>query len=368
MDFPANRNFSKQLDLRHGKVLLMQHTGTINSVNKQKWQALAAGFLDNNYQQSWEYSHVLAKMRRAKCEHVVIQAECEVIGIANIRIRSLPVIGSGIAYISGGPLTRMGNDGDMDRLARCLKVLQEEYVDKQRLALRILSPLGCPQWNEQATVVFTEAGFYKTDRSRSYRTFLLHINRSLDDIRSTCSKYWRRNLRRSEKKGFKITVGETPEHFQMVCLLYEKLLRRKKFNAELNAEFYADLQTQLCGNERFIAFTVEYEGIAVAGLLCSMIGDTCVPLILAADEEGLRNYAVYLLQWRSIEFAHERGLCYYDLGGIDPENNVGVYNFKKGLRGLDVQAPGPFESSSSDIRYAITKQAENLYRRLKKAA
>ncbi|MCH8822436.1 MAG: peptidoglycan bridge formation glycyltransferase FemA/FemB family protein [Planctomycetes bacterium] len=346
----------------------MQFSDTINPVKKDQWQALATRFLDNNYQQAWEYSHALAEMRSAKCEHVAIQSGEELIGLANIRIRSLPVIGGGIAYISGGPLTRFGNDDDVKRLEKCLKALQSEYVDKRGLALRILAPIGSPDWNEQATNVFEEAGFNTSDRTRSYRTFLLDINRSLGDIRATCSKYWRRNLRRAETKGFEITKGETSEHFRTVCCLYEQLLGRKKFSAELNAEFYADLQTQLTGDDRFIAFTVNHEGDAVAGLICSMIGNTCVPLILAADEEGLRNYAVYLLQWHSIEMAHERGQCYYDLGGIDPDKNVGVYNFKKGLRGLDVQAPGPFESSPSDIRYAIMRQAEDFYRRLKRAA
>ena len=346
----------------------MQCSDTINQLSKDQWQASATRFLDNNYQQAWEYSHALAEMRQAKCEHVAIQAEDELIGLANIRLRSLPVIGGGIVYISGGPLARFGNSDDIKRFARCLKALQSEYVDKRGLALRILAPVGNPDWNEQALKVFADSNFSITDRSRSYRTFLLDINRSLDDIRSTCSKYWRRNLRRAEAKGFEITEGDTSEHFKSVCNLYDKLLRRKKFSVELDAEFYADLQTQLKGNDRFIAFTVNYKGDAVAGLICSMLGDTSVPLILAADEEGLRNYAVYLLQWHSIEIAHERGQCYYDLGGIDPEKNIGVYNFKKGLRGLDVKAPGPFESSPSDIRYAITRQAENLYRWLKRAA
>ncbi|MHC4711620.1 MAG: GNAT family N-acetyltransferase [Planctomycetota bacterium] len=60
--------------------------------------------------------------------------------------------------------------------------------------------------------------------------------------------------------------------------------------------------------------------------------------------------------------AHERGLWYYDLGGIDPEGNVGVYNFKKGLRGLELWAPGPFESVPSIVRGVITHGAEDLYR------
>jgi ribosomal protein S18 acetylase RimI-like enzyme len=52
---------------------------------------------------------------------------------------------------------------------------------------------------------------------------------------------------------------------------------------------------------------------------------------------------------------------YYDLGGIDPAGNVGVYNFKKGLRGLDLSAPGPFEMVPSILKGALTHGAEDLY-------
>ena len=35
--------------------------------------------------------------------------------------------------------------------------------------------------------------------------------------------------------------------------------------------------------------------------------------------------------------------AYYDLGGIDPDGNPGVYHFKKGLGGLHATMAGPFE-------------------------
>jgi lipid II:glycine glycyltransferase (peptidoglycan interpeptide bridge formation enzyme) len=34
-----------------------------------------------------------------------------------------------------------------------------------------------------------------------------------------------------------------------------------------------------------------------------------------------------------IEWLKERGCHWYDLGGIDPENNPGVYHFKCGIAG-----------------------------------
>jgi hypothetical protein len=62
--------------------------------------------------------------------------------------------------------------------------------------------------------------------------------------------------------------------------------------------------------------------------------------------------------------AHLRGIRYYDLGGIDPQTRAGAYHFKKGLRGIDLWAPGPFESAPSALKAAFTHGAEDLYRHL----
>ena len=346
----------------------MTHPDMIRSVNRDDWVDLSHRFLDNNYQQLWAYSQALAERRHAECEHVAIDPGGELIGVASVRVRHLPVIGGGIAYVAGGPLTRLGRDDDIDRLAKCLTVLEAEYVQRRGLTLRILAPLGSPEWNNRASGSFDRTNFIPTDRSRNYRTFLIDIDRPLDDVRAGFSKYWRRNLRRADQREFVIRAGTTLEFFEELGPLYQRLRGRKQFQVELDADFYQSLQSQLTDDERFDALIVEHERQPVAGLVVSMLGDTCGPLVLAADESGLRNYAVYSLQWHSIVMAHERRLRYYDLGGIDAEGNAGVYNFKKGMRGLELCAPGPFESSPSGVLAAITSSAERIYKRLARAA
>ncbi len=80
------------------------------------------------------------------------------------------------------------------------------------------------------------------------------------------------------------------------------------------------------------------------------------------------SYAAYVLQWHSIITARERGLRLYDLGGIDPVANESVYNFKSGLRGRDVNAPGPYERRPTSVRSLLTHHAARAYRRFGRAA
>ncbi len=342
----------------------MHDKTAITAVTRERWRELAGRFLDHNYQHTWVYADAIAKRRRSVCEHVAITADGETLGLASVRVRTLTVVGSGIAYVAGGPLTRRGRDDDIDRLRRCLELLEHEYVTRRRLVLRVLAPLGSPEWNAKATAAFEEAGWIRAARCRSYRTFLLDISGPLDQVKAGCSKYWRRNLRRSQREPFVVRVGTTRELLDPLRDLYLRLLDRKLFRVNLDAEFYAGLQERLTDDERFLASLVELDGEPVAGVMVSLLGDTCIPLILATDETGLRGYAAYLLQWHSIITARERGARYYDLGGIDPDGNVGVYNFKKGLRGLDMCAPGPFERTPRGIRGALIRGAEGVYRRV----
>ena len=346
----------------------MHNSHAIDILTCGQWQDLSRRFRDDNYQQGWAYGRELAARHHAECEHVAVRSAGELLGVASVRLRRVPVVGGGIAYISSGPLTRMDRRDDIDRLTLCLDLLRIEYVEDRGLNLRILAPLGSPQWNDKARTAFERAGLRPGAPSRSYRTFLLDIDRPPEKIRAGCSKYWRRNLRRAESRPFTVRSGVERDLFEPIRALYAELRQRKRFHAPLDADFYTMLQQKLDGDERFVASLVECDGSPAAGLIVSMQGDTCVPLVLAADESGLRNYAVYLLQWRSIDEARQRGMRYYDLGGIDPEENEGVYNFKKGLRGVDLRAPGPFETAPSGLRAMLTRGAETIHHRLRPAA
>jgi len=335
----------------------------ITPVQQRQFIELAALFLDDNYQQHYAYAQAIAHRQHANIELVAVNNGNVLLGLACVRVRQLPLVGGGLAYISGGPLTRQ-NDDDASGLNRNLNALRVEYVEHRKLTLRILAPLGSPTWNHNANEAFMQNGFKLTTHSRRYQTFVLDLRSPLDDLRDHCSKYWRRNLRRAERRKFVTESSSSSVLMPTICALYERLLRRKGITTYLDASFFAQLQPQLLESERFQTTVVNFEGEPVAGLIVSMLGDTCIPVIIATDIIGMRNYATYLLQWHSISVAQEYGMNYYDLGGYDRENCEGVFNFKKGLRGIELNAPGPYECSGSGLKPLLTSCSESIYRRL----
>jgi len=176
----------------------------LQSLESDDWQKLASRFLDDNYRGSWAFARACAARVGARSEHVGIRQGEDWIGASDVRIKTLPFGLGGIAYINGGPLVRIGDDSDLQRLEDCLHTLIHDYVEGRGLVLRILAPLGDAVWNESSADVFQSCGFLPTNRSQAYRTIVLDLTRSPEDIRKSLHQKWRNCLNKAERQGLEI--------------------------------------------------------------------------------------------------------------------------------------------------------------------
>lgn len=335
---------------------------TFELLSRDRWQQLAPAFADYSYRQVWDFGVACAQRLGAASEHVAVLDGGELLGLADVRVKRLPLLPGGIAYITGGPMVRPQGRCDPRRLRLCLQALLAEYVDRRGLCLRIVAPLGEPAWNDAQNTVFADLGFEQASHWPGYRTLLLDIDRPLEAIRKTFEQKWRNGLNRAERNNLVVRDGTGADLFEPFLALYRQLLDRKGFEVDLHADFYAAVQHDLPENERFHVSLAEEAGRPVAGHVAGVLGDTCVYLLGATSQQGIGNKSSYLLQWHTIQQAKQRGCRWYDLGGIDPEGNPGVYHFKQGLGGIDVSAPGPFEKSPRGLRRHIVRGCERVYR------
>jgi len=339
-------------------------TITIEPVEGDVWQRLAAGFEDHNYRQLWDFGTACARRAGAISEHVAIWEENELLGLSDVRVKRLPVLGTGIAYVNGGPLIRMANRRDrcQRRLHTALESLVGHYVRDRKLVLRIQPPVIGDSKTDYLSEAFQNAGYAINEQHPHYRTILLDISLPLNDIRKQFAQKWRNCLNNAERQGVTIETSTDGKAFSTFLELFNTLLARKGFDTELHASFYEEVQHGLSDGEKFQVSLAFKEEQPIAGHVSSMLGDTCVYLLGATNELGLKRKAAYLLQWSVIQTAKKRSCRWYDLGGIDPEKNPGVYHFKRGMGGVDVTAPGPFEKAPSQLAWHTVTLCEKIYR------
>ena len=202
----------------------------------------------------------------------VLMAEC--------RVKTIPLVGTGVAYVSGGPLYR--TPGGEGVLRKALELLKDEYVARRGLVLR-LSPKLLGEDESAALGAFAACGFKESDRER-YRTIVLDLSGALDELRKAFRQKWRNALNRSEKEGLTVRMGAGPELMRDFDALYGELLKRKSFDAPLGSEFYLKLQNELPDSEKLCVAICYKDGVPVAGHVASMLGDTCVYVLGASNE------------------------------------------------------------------------------------
>jgi Acetyltransferase (GNAT) domain len=325
----------------------------VDRATPAEWSSMLDLFDDANLYQTWSYGVV--RWGRKSLSHLILKRNGEVFGMAQLRIVRPTRFNFGMAYLRWGPLChRRGRELDVEATLYMARALQEEYVRKRGLLLQILPNAfaGSPR------AALFQSGFSSFTQepqisANVHRTFVLDLAPSIEELRKNLDPKWRNKLTQSEKKGLKIVAGSGTDEYRTFCRMYDQMWKRKTFETTVDVEEFGRLQEDLPETHRMRILICEQAGVPVAGVVASAMGDSAIYLLGATSDEGLNAKGAYLLQWTLIQWLKENGIRWYDLGGIDPEGNPGVYSFKKGLSGADVFQLTPFVACNSVVSSAI---------------
>ncbi len=339
---------------------------SISRVSRDEWYPLARQFQDYNYRHLWDFNAACGELQSTAVEYIKVQSQETVLGLASLRIKKLPVLGAGIAYIGGGPLTRKGPSLDLEVLQQCLQSIKQEYANKRKLLLRISPPLVQLEDRQKVVAVYEELGCKRAKQLPEDRTILLDIRPPLETLRANFNSRWRRQLKKAEKNEFQITTGSSQELFQEFCDLYKSFINWKDFNVNLDANFHLRMHADIPEQDRYMISIARHAGEVVGGHIAGVNGDTAV-YIFGASHPQMRDLRIgHFMHWDVMQKLKQRNIPWYDLGGIDPDDNPGVYEFKKGMGGVDLSAPGPFECDAAPMRNKALAVAERTYRFLQR--
>jgi len=345
---------SRHVKDRHGN----EYTYSVDSVSRLEWSRYFPHFEDANLYQTWDYAASVFPGQKAL--RMVVRKGGSVIGLAQGRVASLPGLNRGIAHVAWGPVwRRKGETPDARTLRTVLEALRDGVAVRRKLLLRVVPNLvaGDSGWAAQA---FETAGFTRVGHLRAYRTVILDLTGPLEAIRRGLAQKWRNCLNSAERAGLEVGEGTSDAEYAVFLALYAEMRKRKDFDSGVDVHQWGTMQSILPESEKLRIFTARRGGAPVAAIAVSFMGDTGRYLLGATAEAALPTKASYALQWRVIERLKECGFNHYDLGGIDPDENPGGYQFKSRMGGREVEFVGAYRCCYSPVSRLVVSVGEGL--------
>lgn len=211
-------------------------------------------------------------------------------------------------FCIGGPI--VGDEKSLQILSKVLKNLsiKEKVVFVQ---MESLFPVALPNFKE---------GFYKNFIEK--HTAIIHLNQDNEAILAHMKPKGRYNIRVAEKAGVQVEqVSYTEEHLDLFYEILGETLERDGFAANSKEYFRVFLQ-YLEKQELGGLFIAKREEEVIATGIFIFYKKTALYYYGASSSDNVkRKYmASYLLQWKALEEAKNRGCEIFDFLGIADPN------------------------------------------------
>ncbi len=319
-----------------------QFVAEVDRITEAGWNSLLEEFSDASIYQTWAYGAV--SWGEKQLSHLVLRRHGAPAAMAQLRIVTVPVLRSGVAYLRWGPVcTPKGSVCDPATWGALVDALIQEYVQRRGLMLRIL-PFAFHQ-DPAASALSTLLNHRELvdDRNtRPYRTLLVDLRPSLEAIRANLAHKWRNQLNAAERNGLEVIEGVDTGLYAEFAGIYREMIARKAFPTTVSIAKFQKIQERLPPSQKMLILIGRMNGRPLSGLVASAVGNTGTYLLGATGDDGMKAKGAYLLQWRLMHRLKETGCERYDLGGIS-EANPGVYHFKKGMGGIEALHLGRYQ-------------------------
>lgn len=175
------------------------------------------------------------------------------------------------------------------------------------------------------------------------RTIWLDLRLGKEKLWAGLKRQWRYGIRVAERRGVVVEQSRAPADISVFSGLCVELSKRKHFflpgSEALMSTLLGTSTSSDVGAELFIA---RYHGSIVAGVLVLRCGNSLHYFWGASNRSFSYQSPSEAVQWAVIEWACEKGIKTYDLEGIDPKKNPGVYRFKHKIGGVEITLPGKY--------------------------
>lgn len=283
-------------------------------VTEETWYDIMRRVGQSTLTQDWSYGGVKASEEGWKVERALIRCGGKVVGGVQVLVKYHAVV--------------RGNRGPL--------LLPEYRTPENVLSVirQVKKRFGFKVYFWQTDLVNTPVvwnhlvnhSWYLYGRQGA-RSAWVDLRVSEESLRKGLKSKWRNQMTSAEKSGMQF--AEWKDHFTEVISLYEENMRRKQFQGIPVTLLKALFQQKNCP---LVAYSVRNrEGELLAFDVVYIHGCAATYLIGWNSEEGRKQNANNMLLFRAMLDLKNKGIEWFDLGGIDEIHTPQIAKFKRGI-------------------------------------
>lgn len=320
--------------------------------NAENWDKNLLSFPDFSLFQTFSWGEYRGRFGWQPHRWAAYDEQGRIIAMVQALVRLYP-LKTGLVWAPGGPV------GNLSAIGSGFFSFLKRITGLKRVFCRFY-PIRTN--NEKDASILAGSGMTKARHPINSGLSMLY-NLSQDMEMPKATKNWRHNLKRSEKHGLIMRMWEHPD-IEEILSIYKNMETMKNINRQYSREELAEIFETV--GEKIALYRCDNANGDMLGFRgCAIVGDKGWDLFAAVTAEGRKVYASYALFDALIRHCRTAGVVHYDMGGVDPAGNPGVYDFKKGTGAILQEYLGEWDWATSyplrlAANWAISSKRGNI--------
>ena len=283
--------------------------------------------------QSYAYAQTMREVHFQTARHGIIFIDGKKAGIVQIQEVSLFKKAIHAMSLDRGPLwfDKFGTKNHQESFVAALNDQFPRRIGRKRRFL--------PEFIDENVEICTK-NWKKDTKTKNYRSFIVNLDKNIEEIRENIHKRWERSLKKAEKHEIPIEIDGNLETLPDFLDGYMKDRMQKRY-AGASAKFLASLSKYSAMNNECFILNALHGDEVIASILILMHGRGATYQAGWNSATGRDKNAHHLLFWRAIEILKTRNITHFDLGGHN-DNTEGLRVFKEGLGGHEIALIGSY--------------------------
>lgn len=299
-----------------------------------EWNGRFETIARSNLLQSYDYA-------RAMCPRKGMKARWGLIHIDGVEAGIVQILEAGIfgnvlhaVILDRGPLWFDGF-GSAAHIAAFFAAFDREFPRRFGRKRRVIPEIPDTAENRQVII-----GFKRLSRP-GYQTSWIDLRQDKDALWNAMESSWRNKVRKAERAGMEIEWDEKGDVLPVLLSIYQSDRRKKGYDGPSVATMQA-LAEKFLENGNLLAGLAKRDGEILAAVLIFRHGRGATYQVGWSMAAGKEIAAHNLLLWRAATILKDRGVDFFDLGGVNDQSAQGVKKFKEGMGGEAVTLAGHY--------------------------